>query len=478
MVRARYELAKTFKDDRHFHAKAEHYEDLIFERFGLGDDLPWFTNRRKLENTHPYSFEAPYRKGTVADAAIHGGHLLAALCWKYSETTTESRIGKVFQFIENICTSTDIPGLVVRGYVPLAEIERAGWRGTLMDVISGKADNEDKWYKHQRGYWYRADASPGQFLGVVEGLWGVVQRGPEHLKPRARELLEDIGKYLVKNNYLIVDLDGELTQVPDFGYDFTPIIEIPDGTGGKLGYYINSRGEQAFLNRAGRRLILLAVMRACAGGSMNDDLIMEYLRLSDKFKDDAKYAGFNINLADFLGVVVSNSEVYELSDPGQELNKTISYTILTDQVSVPDYYVAGFERVWDWYRDYRHPIATALAYNLSRRGLMDTPSSEEVTLSIEWLDSMPYPKRNLGVVNSSRSGVVFSPLIAPNLPPRPLAAPESIVPLWAQPRKSWAWSRDPRTLDADIDEDWGTQEFSYVDWVYAYWRMRYEGMIE
>lgn len=453
------ERAKSFIDSRPLHVKAEAYEDLLDARHFAGG---WFTpNIRLLANNDPYGYNVPFQRGSVSDSAAYGGGLLSFRVFKWAverrdgvpTDRTEKRLDDAFRFIDTICRISGRPGLVVRGYIP----PRAKFNVSAEDI------REDKWFRAAgefQGYWFRSGASPGQFTGVAQGLLNLYWFGPERYKEPSAKLLEQIALYLIETGYRIVDVDGELTEVPYFNYrSQAPLLWLGTPRGGSVGIYFDPKSARfSSASKNDRILMLMTIMRAAALAGDHEEIRRAYLALCAKgYARKSASAGFN-----FFGVM----------DGGRELARFEAYFALLGpeaaafdaDASFVKYYRTSMERVWKWVGDYRDPAATAIWVHLTGR------DRGRIAAAIDQLDSYPHPKRRRTVVNSNRPDIDLTLLARGNVPPEPLAAPRAILPVYLGRQTSFNPYRDPRRLDSAGD---GTTEYSYVDFLYAYWLMRW-----
>lgn len=460
--------ARSYKDDRPIETRAKEYEDYLFANFGPGDLLPWLTNRRKVKGDKLY-------KGTVADAGINGGRgLLAAQVYKHAAGHGDLwRISQAFKVIDALCRISGEPGLVVRGVVPIQEVEESGWRDMDID-----GDNENKWFRGKgefAGYYARSDPSPGQFKGVVYGLQCLYDLGPKEYRERAKNLLRDIGRYLIRNKFQIIDYDGEPTQVSDFGLGLIEVAEVPDGTGGGLGIFIRTADPGiATINRNSRALTLLGIMRACASVTQDKAILDAYMALCGAgYAAMVKDAGFNFQES--------------FADAGMELQKLDAFSMLAPfpwRGPVPDesfqpYFSAGAVRIWDWFHDLGHlpgAIHLSMAARLAGWAVSDDlvlAYPKDAIKAVEMLESWPHPKFKLPVVNSKRDDIQVDPL--PGLTGltdiEALSIPADVLPRYEAKRSSWLWESDLRRLDwGDVEKDWEPKEiYSPADFLFAYW---------
>ncbi len=452
------ERAKTFRHDIPMQEKAPLYEDVTGRFYDKG---AWTTELRLDDAGDPYGFSVAFVPRGYADVSCYLGRFLAAMCykyawevWKYGQATpeTELRLGQVFDAIETLCNISEIPGLPARGYrnkdTPYDEQEDQKW-------YAGRGQYEQ--------FRYRAGASPPQYTGIVTGLQICYALGPDEYKPRIRAIMEDICLYLMAHDYQIVDIDGKPTEVSEFD-PRDVILLLGSPRSGYMGLYLvytmlpGGKTLSGIMtgNRAARNLLLLQFFRFGAISTGNPLILHEYLRLCQEgYAKRTVLAGVN-----FFGIMSAGDEIAKF-DSWMCLLWPAWRDALPD-AEYQEYYWQGMERVWPWVKDMKS-IATAQYSFLHDR-------DEGIQEFLEMLDTFPYPNRRLDIVNSNRPDVELGFWAEVGKSLGPLCTADSILPFYEREANAWVWCRDPRRLDSEGD---GTREFSYMDFLYAYWMMRY-----
>lgn len=445
--------AETYRDMRSLPEKAVFYERLLNQRhFEDG----YFTSKLRLSVLNdPHGYSDPYTRQNVSDSAAYGSKILAFRVFQYHVGTGYDplRYQNAFIFIRLLCTISGVPGHVVRGAVP--------------NSLDFPKDEEDKWFEGSGIYsdWsYRSDPSPGQFASIAHSLYIAYHYGPTEYKEEAASLLRSIALRLIDNDYQIIDIDGEATQISHFDPSL-PLFTIGLPDRGSIGLYLNGiiDFDPVTTNRARRNLQLLSILFASVSTSQDPIVTLAYNELLDSgYSKRASNAPFN-----FLG----------LTEPGNELSDFDEYFVLLNQTTsslqpnkARAHFRHGLDKSWNWFKDLKHPSAIPIYLYLTP-GYNILPNSDSRIIAEsaqEILASSAEPNRRRSIVLSNSPDMKFS--FWPSLGLDPLSSPEMVPELWQRRTSSYRLSRDPRRLDSAGDN---MTEYSYVDWLYAFWLMRF-----
>jgi hypothetical protein len=168
----------------------------------------------------------------------------------------------------------------------------------------------------------------------------------------------------------------------------------------------------------------------------------------------------------------SSFNIANIKQAGEELSKfPILYYLLRPESNFQDpfkqQYLDYLNKLWNTYKSYKHTLAISTHSSL-------TNDKTNLQDAINTLDSFPFPKRPITIINSNAPDVKLEniPYIGKTI--EPISTPDSILPLWRQGAGPNVWSEDPRKVDSNGS---GTKEFSYADFLFAYWFMKYHNLL-
>ena len=429
--------ADARRDDRPLAVRADEIEDALFGNEGHfrtdHGPKPWYAQMRHADDD-----PTQWSYTNVSDAASSSHYLVGGLMWHLDRLRRQRpvdaialaqclvRLDHAWNYVDTLARISGKPGLVIRGFVPT-------------DLPFDK-DADNKWTDVLEGEFaglsFRADASPGQFVGVAMALQLFHHYGPERYREASAANLHAMARFLRDNDWKIVDLDGELTQVSDF--DVTGALPIGIGLPGHgwLGVYINGFSF-AFENRARRNLTLLTILRAAAGAGNDHEIIDIYMQAAWDMAKRTRNAPFN-----FFGAMLAGDELWTAFQYFSLLDPRMDGGLDDDWAK--DYYRAGFAKIMDW-TDGGWTHAWAIFINAYLSGNWN---AGQIQRAVDWLRSYPNPLNRVEVVNSNREDIELGLWATISWPPEPLAHPDFIVPLTRGRPASANSSRDPRRLDA------------------------------
>ena len=203
-----------FETENDLLVKAEILEQSTLEMVDSGGVLCY---KAFLPWNSPFD-ENQLKSYDMADFPAWQGYLLAAFAFKQA-VTGESEEDVISLLLDGFQTSwriTGIDGLLCRSMIP-------GYIGDRLDYMDTWFENPTKyWTQGPTGEWFKCGAAAGHYSGTVFGLSmllfldrdGYISLS-DTVRQQAETILVTTVRYVVDNNYTIVDHDGKVT---DYGY--------------------------------------------------------------------------------------------------------------------------------------------------------------------------------------------------------------------------------------------------------------------
>jgi len=291
-----------------------------------------------------------------------------------------------------------------------------------------------EWHGLPEGRKWRGGASSDELVGHFFGLsifYDLGARGEE--KAEVAAAIKAIMDHLIRNNYCLVDVDGQPTR---WGV-FTPAVINND-----------SKWEE---ERALSSLELLSFLKTTYHVTGEQAYQEKYLEL-------VRQHHYALNTIDTLSPPYNPGSYWDI-----ELALLSSYPLLTYETDpgLRAIYQEALSQVWRSDRKSRSPFL-----NIFASVLLEEPLDLEVAL-LE-LREIPVDLVRWTIENAWRKDIVVSRVLSPS---RELQSEE---PVRAAERRITQWDAEPYTLDGG---EQAKAENSGTYWLLPYWCARYHGLM-
>jgi len=167
---------------------------------------------------------------------------LASQLFRYKVTGSEDakqNAYEAFEAMERLHTVTNIPGLFARSFERDYKVEntkKEGWE--RKELLSGSPANLWLPASDHHNWTWRSTASSDQTVGQIFALTMVLELADdEQWKVRTLKCLDDLMRYIVKNDLYIIDVDGEPTLWGKWNPDY--VNKFPVNVGDRRLYSSN-----------------------------------------------------------------------------------------------------------------------------------------------------------------------------------------------------------------------------------------------
>jgi len=381
--------------------------------------LPW---EKIFDEKHLSSYD-------MADYPAWQGYLLAAFAFKEA-VLGESQEEIISLLIDGLRYSwkvTGVDGLLCRSLLP-------GYQGVRLDYMDTQAENPTKYWSRSltTGEWFKNGVAAGHYSGTVFGLSILLylqRQGDISLsaavEERAIETLVTTVRYVLDNDYMIIDFDGKMT---DYGL-LDPQL-------------FNSYFAVAMLNYLK------------AAGYYDETCARAYEDNVELWTNIAE--DYNRLLGDtMLGIGRWTLEKISTSDTLHYACQNYSLMLMEKETPYAERLASAADSVWDFFQYERHPIYTFMFIEQVR------PEDKDLFLPaiIEDLRDFPDDKK---VGREKRK-----------------ETPAFVQPLANRHISTYYWKSTCYSsfVDWKEDPDEDSVTFSGGDYLFAYWMGRYVGLV-
>lgn len=399
--------------------KAEMFQDMLEKYHIAPSGLMIYRRDIRKHDSIGFSYN------NLSDSPIWNGCHLAAESFRYAVTKSPEALEAVRRSVKGIHLLQavhGVPGLLARHVIP--KDDKGFWEEGPGQLSEGVGDYSNFMWRHE--------VSKDQYSGIVFG-YGVATMlvdDPE-VRAQVRKDITAIADYLMENDYIIIDADGEPTKYSNMRAYIGP---VPIGV-------------HAFIS--------LCAIHTAWKASGEEKYRLEYERLKQKNWHKAtwlvkfKVLGQTNHNNDNMGMIASYPLLMQEKDP-----------------KVLKYYERSINRTWRYVRHEGNALYTSIYLGT---GGKDPQAQEDSLLQLR---NFPISKRHYGVNNLGREDIKVS-MFKNRKGARRAIYP---LPINFRPQTGWAWRDDPYRLKWPGDDQGNTQS-APVDFLLPYWMGRYHGLI-